>query len=96
MEASGEWDKTWLIISSDHSWGDADLYNGRHDTRVPFIVKPPGKNEAITYSPAFNTILTHDMILAILRNQITNQQDLVPWLDKNGKPLPTLCAGTQQ
>jgi hypothetical protein len=36
------------------------------------------------------------MILAILRNQITNQQDLVPWLDKHGKPLPTLCAGTQQ
>jgi arylsulfatase A-like enzyme len=96
MEASGEWDKTWLIISSDHSWAGSVLYDGRQDTRVPFIVKPPGKNEAITYSPAINTVLTHDLILAILRNQIINQQDLVPWLDKHGKPWPTLGAGKQQ
>jgi hypothetical protein len=96
METSGEWDKTWLIISSDHSWGNSSSYDGRQDVRVPFIVKPPGKNEAITYSPAFNTVLTHDLILAILRNQITNQQGLVPWLDKHGKPLPTLSAGKQE
>ncbi len=95
METSGEWDKTWLIISSDHSWGDSSSYDGQYDTRVPFIVKPPGKNKAITYSPAFNTVLTHDLILAILRNQITNQQDLVPWLDEHGKPLPTLKFGRQ-
>jgi hypothetical protein len=63
---------------------------------VPFIVKPPGKNEAITYSTAFNTILTHDLILSILRRQITNQQDLVPWFIKNGKLVPTLNVGKQE
>ena len=96
METSGEWDKTWLIISSDHSWGASGSYDGSYDDRVPFIVKAPGKNEAITYSSAFNTVLTHDLILAILRNQVTHQQDLVPWLDKNGKPLPTLIVGKQE
>jgi hypothetical protein len=96
METSGEWDKTWLIISSDHSWGASGSYDGLNDDRVPFIVKAPGKNEAITYSSAFNTVLTHDLILAILRNQVTHQQDLVPWLDKYGKPLPTLSAGKQE
>ena len=93
METSGEWDNTWLIVSSDHSWGAASSYDGQHDTRVPFIVKPPGKNEAITYSPAINTVLTHDLILAILRSEVASRQDLVPWLDKHGKPLPTLSAG---
>ena len=94
METSGQWDKTWLIISTDHSLGPYS-YIGQPDTRVPFIVKPPGANEPITYSPKINTILTHDLILAILRGEITSQRELVPWLDKHGKPLPTLSIGKQ-
>ena len=95
METSGQWDKTWLIISTDHSLAVGGLF-GQRDTRVPFIVKAPGKNEAITYSPAINTVLTHDLILAILRSEVASRQDLVPWLDKHGKPLPTLNAGKQE
>ncbi len=91
MEASGQWDKTWLIISADHSLGATTF--GQPDTRVPFIVKPPGANEAITYSPKINTIVTHDLILAILRGEITGQRALVPWLDEHGKPLPTTVIG---
>jgi arylsulfatase A-like enzyme len=91
METSGQWDKTWLIISADHSVG-AGLFD-QYDPRVPFIVKPPGANEAITYSPTINTILTHDLILAILRGEITSQRALVPWLDEHGKPLPTSAIG---
>jgi hypothetical protein len=94
METSGQWDKTWLIISTDHSLGSSDLF-GSHDTRVPFIVKPPGANEPITYSPKINTILTHNLILAILRGEIASQRELVPWLDEHGKPLPTTIVGTQ-
>jgi hypothetical protein len=91
METSGQWDKTWLIVSADHSYGGALL--GQHDMRVPFIVKPPGANEPITYAPKINTILTHDLILAILRGEITSQRELVPWLDEHGKPLPTSSVG---
>jgi arylsulfatase A-like enzyme len=93
METSGQWDKTWLIISADHSLGSTLI--DRHDTRVPFIVKPPGANEAIIYSPKINTIVTHDLILAILRGEITGQRALVPWLDEHGKPLPTTGVGAQ-
>ena len=93
METSGQWDKTWLIISADHSLGSA-LF-GPHDARVPFIVKPPGANEPLTYSPQFNTVVTHDLILAILRGEITGQRELASWLDKHGKPLPTTAIGVQ-
>ena len=95
MEISGQWDKTWLIISADHSLG-SQISFGQPDTRVPFIVKPPGANEPITYSPKINTILTHDLILAILRGEITSQRELVPWLDKHGKPVPTFSVGKQE
>ena len=94
METSGQWDKTWLIISADHSLGASGLF-GSLDTRVPFIVKPPGANESITYSPKINTILTHDLIVAILHGEITSQRELVSWLDEHGKPLPTSAVGTQ-
>jgi hypothetical protein len=94
METSGLWDKTWLIISSDHSLGLHSLLDS--DARVPFIIKPPGTNEPITYSQEINTVLTHDLILAVLRGEITSQRELVPWLDKHGKPLPPLSAGKQE
>jgi len=92
MEASGQWDKTWVIISTDHSLGVSSLF-GPADMRVPFIVKPPGASEPITYSPAINTLLTHDLILAILRGEINRQPELFHWLDEHGKPLPTMTGG---
>ena len=95
METSGQWDKTWLIISADHSLAGYGPLFGQRDTRVPFIVKSPGANEPITYSPNINTVLTHDLILAILRGEITSQRELVPWLDEHGKPLPTTVIGNQ-
>jgi hypothetical protein len=93
METSGQWDKTWLIVSADHSWQQASDYDGKIDFRVPFIIKPPGAAEPATYSPKINTILTHDLILAILRGNVTNAQNLVSWLDANGKPIPTIVSG---
>ena len=93
METSGQWDKTWLIVSTDHALGGG-LF-GSYDMRVPFIVKPPGATDPITYSPQFNTVVTHDLILAILRGEITGQRELASWLDKHGKPLPTTAVGAQ-
>jgi hypothetical protein len=86
MEASGEWNKTWIILSADHSWRGANIYDGRRDYRVPYCVKPPGTNDALIYPRQFNTIATHDLILAILRGEATNQQDVAGWLDAHGKP----------
>jgi arylsulfatase A-like enzyme len=90
MESSGQWDKTWLIVSADHSSQHALLLYGTIDHRVPFIIKPPGAGESASYPAPINTVLTHDLILAILRGKVTNQQNLLGWLDANGKPIPTI------
>lgn len=81
MEAAGQWDKTWIIVSADHSWRSSADFDGHRDFRVPFFVKPPGPANPVLYSQQFNTILTHDLILAILRGQLANQQNVVDWLD---------------
>jgi hypothetical protein len=85
MEASGQWDKTWVILSADHSWRESKLYDGQRDYRVPYLIKPPGASVPADYTHPFNTILTHDLILAILRGELTNAQDVAPWLDVHGK-----------
>jgi hypothetical protein len=89
LEASGQADHTWLLLSADHSWRDAALYDGRYDPRVPFLLKPPGSREPLCYGPRFNTILTHDLLLAILRGEIKNRDSAQAWLDTHRQPPPT-------
>ncbi len=87
METSGQWDKSWIIVSADHSWRTSQCYDGVRDYRVPFLVKPPGaETSSVTYTTPFNTVLTHDFILAILNRQITNQSNAKAWLDAHIVP----------
>ncbi len=83
MEQSGTWDTSTILVSSDHWWREAGSLDGKMERHVPFILKMPGNHQPITYSPEFNTVLTHDLILAVLRREITNHTDAVRWLDQN-------------
>ena len=94
MERAGVWDKTTLIISADHWWRaemwsrgpfwtreDADLSGGKMDHRIPFIVKLAGQREQLTYTPGFNTVVTHDLVLALMRGEISGPAGVAGWLD---------------
>jgi hypothetical protein len=86
METSGQWDKSWVILSADHSWRKSQIYDGVRDYRVPFLVKPPGGGQSLTCCTEFNTVLTRDLILAILQGNITSQQEAATWLDTHARP----------
>jgi hypothetical protein len=91
METSAEWETTWFIVSADHSWRYSREYDGQHDYRVPFLVNPPGPNEPVVYSQPFNTVATHDLILAILRGEITNRtQAVADWLQAHAPAKATV------
>jgi hypothetical protein len=91
METAGQWDKSWVILSADHSWRQSKFYDGVRDYRVPFLVKSTEADQSMTCSNQFNTVLTHDLTLAILRGEVTNQSTTAAWLDTHGKPeLPVL------
>jgi hypothetical protein len=96
MELAGQWDKTWIILSADHSWRESRLYDNQRDKRVPYLVKPPGATGSTVYAREFNTVLTHDLILAILRGEVTNQQDTVRWLDAHGTQAAPVTGGTSE
>jgi hypothetical protein len=81
MEQNGSWDKTWVILSSDHWWREAAHYYGTTDYRIPFIVKAPGQNQSVTYERKLNTLITYHLILSILKAELTNATQLPQWMD---------------
>lgn len=81
LQAAGEWDRSWVLVSTDHSWRKSRLYDNVRDFRVPFILKAPNQVQPATYGSRFNTVITHDLVLAILRNQVTNERSAITWLD---------------
>ena len=83
MEAQGVWEKTNIIISSDHAYGKARKFDGKEDRRVPFIVKLAGQEKSVVYREKFNTVLTHDLVLDMLSKKVTTPAELVHWLDSH-------------
>ncbi len=86
MEQVGQWDRSWVIISSDHWWRDARRYDGQLDYRVPFILKAPGKNQPMIYGATLNTVISKDLVLAILRREISTLPEAAAWLDTHPAP----------
>lgn len=97
MEEAGTWESTTIVFTSDHrwraaKWSEKPLWTEEDtevslfdniDQRVPFIIKLAGQNEPVEYSNVFNSIISHDLILALLNKDISNTKELVEWIDNN-------------
>jgi hypothetical protein len=95
MEQTGTWDSTSVVVSSDHWWrsdywraqgifwtaADQALQGERLDHRVPFMLRLPGQKTTLNYEAHFNTVLTHDLILEILKGKISDASQAAAWLD---------------
>ena len=108
MERAGQWDDTVVLVSSDHWWKfdqwqrvqplteeERSVTSGGVDYRVPFILKLKRQRESVIYQPSFNTVLSQDLLLALLRDELHTPPDVTAWLDrtrstvKNPYPPPT-------
>ncbi|MBM3218238.1 MAG: alkaline phosphatase family protein [Candidatus Rokubacteria bacterium] len=68
-------DRTWLVVSSDR-------WRRTSDPRVPFLVRPPVGGRAAHIDDRFNTLGTHDLVLAILRGSVADTDGVVRWLTR--------------
>jgi hypothetical protein len=76
-------DRTWLVVSSD-GWGRASRRDdGPAEPRVPFLVRPPDGGRGTHVDAPFNTLATHDLILAILRGSLSDTRDAAAWLGRH-------------
>ena len=95
MEKNKLWDDSVVIISSDHQWRlnqlkltltakEIELTNGVEDKRIPFIIKLKNQTESIKYEDAFNTVITKDLVIRVLKGELSTAIDVRHWL-KNKK-----------
>lgn len=82
MEADGLWDDTAVVVFADHYWRAAQRYDGRTDKRAVFMVKMPHQKSPVLYSQPFNTVLLHDLTIALLNREVVHADQLVRWLDQ--------------
>jgi arylsulfatase A-like enzyme len=97
MERKGVWDNTVVLVTSDHWWRevwrehktwtpeDEAVYGDSSDRRIPFILKMPGSasTQRVAFDAPFNTVLTQDLLLAILRGEVSDANAAAAWLEKN-------------
>ena len=96
MEDAGMWDDTIVLVTSDHWWRcdiwgpgymwtrkDGVVITADKDHRVPFVLKLVGQREGVTYDGEFNSVLTHDLLLALLKNEVSSPDSVTNWLDGN-------------
>jgi len=98
MEEAGLWDKTIVLVTADHGWRP-EIWKTREDWtpeeaalmasvptpdhRVPYLLKLAGQNHAHPYHQPFNTVVTHDLLLALLRGELASVDSVAEWLDQH-------------
>lgn len=85
MEASGMWDKSTVLVTSDHALRWYAGWNEQSSPRIPYIVKLPGQKSGVQYRHRFHTLATHDLIEACLSGNIHTPAQLVSWLDRRSQ-----------
>ena len=99
MEGAGLWERTVVLVSADHGLRNEEGWSlatrapampagTRPLPLVPFLLKLAGHDRPLEYAPAFNTVLTHDLLLALLRGDISGHEEVLRWLDQNRTRFP--------
>jgi hypothetical protein len=82
MQEASLWDSTAVVVSSDHCYRSARaLYSQQTDRRVPFLLKLGSRNEGRVYTGKFNTVISADLIMGILRGDLTSFDAVSAWID---------------
>jgi hypothetical protein len=97
MEASGTWEGTTVIVTSDHYWRthawqrdwrslqwtpeELNYIDADKDHRIPFIAKLPDQQSSLAYTNEFNTLLVSKLVRECLTEKIRTPEDLRAWLD---------------
>jgi Sulfatase len=101
LEQAGLWGSTTVLVTSDHSLryfadgsmeasdtADSFFPPGTRSPRVPFLLKLAGQQAGVRYDPPFGSVLTRDLLLAILSGQVSTAAEAVQWLDSNRHRAP--------
>jgi hypothetical protein len=85
MEQRGLWDRTTVLVASDHHSRSSGVFDGKIDHRSIFILKMAGQSRGQVFSRPLNAVVSGDLILEILRGDVKNPNDARGWLDSKSQ-----------
>jgi Sulfatase len=98
LEQDGAWEETALLVSSDHPfrtdlvrspgpWSEEEqrAMPSGECAYVPFLLKMPGQRQAVRYDRDFNTVVSGNLLLAVLRGEVKTAEDATRWLTVHGR-----------
>jgi hypothetical protein len=80
LERAGSWDTTAVLVTSDHAWPEASSITGRHDPRVPFILKLPGQQTPLEHDQPLDTVVAASLLEQIQSGEISTPDSAARWL----------------
>jgi hypothetical protein len=96
MEQAGLWDRSAVIVSADHGWrvnlwrplagwtAEDETLAAPDTMGVPFLVKMPGQRERVAYEKPFDTVVTRNILNAILQQRLEDPRAIPAWLENEG------------
>jgi len=94
LERAGLWDSTSILFTSDHplrinTWPLAERWPLTDRTmddvvqtaEVPFMLKLAKQKSNFEYTAEMKTVVTKDLLLAILDNKVGTNEQVAQWLD---------------
>jgi hypothetical protein len=103
LEQADLWDRSVVLLTSDHEWRHTYLYDNQRTKKIPFVLKMPDQDTPFDFALDFVPMrITKDLLLRIQLGQITTSVDVASWLEGS---LPTppqldgpalLATGTDQ
>jgi hypothetical protein len=77
---AGLWDRTILLVSSDHPYRNSRMVDGKSDPRVPFLLKLPGRKRGIEYTTPLQTLVSRRLLESLVKGELTSLDQVVNWL----------------
>lgn len=87
LSSEGEWDRTILIITSDHWWRTPERLKNRQ-FQVPLLIRFPWEKEMRLSNTPFNNILISDIILALSKGEIVDYAGISGWIEAHQAQYP--------
>jgi hypothetical protein len=87
LQNAGQWDRTAVLLSADHSFRHAERLTGKpQDPRVPFLLRLPGQSAGMHYTPRFETVRTADLVIELLAGRLGTPTDVLTWMQRDSRP----------
>ncbi len=93
LRESGNWDRTALLISSDHGYRNSRAFDGKRDSRVPFLLRVPGITTGrVVIQEPFSTVVTRRLVADLLEGRVRTEESIRRLLFARANNEPTFSA----